>query len=338
MTRDAGGVNGLDVVATPAVNVEFYRDVRPLLQRSCVPCHRAAAPAAGLVLYHLALYGGLPGDYKRLADDRDAQWGYPPVIANGTWRQTNASRYVRMFRSRRSLLVWKLFGARLDGWTNADHPSETVPGDPSTLPAGADPSAADLDFTGTVMPPPGSSVPPLTEEEKMRIARWIDLGCPINSGAESGDGAYGWFLDDQRPTLTVSLPRPGESAEPVTALRFGVADAYSGVALATLSVKADFPVAGRPQGAELADLAAAVDDGVYAIDLGAALPPSAGRHLWVEVADIQGNVTRVARTFSTLGALFADGFESGDVAAWSVAVSCPDPGLGLARRRELRMY
>lgn len=322
VTRDAAGTNGLEVIAAAAVDVEFYRDVRPILQRSCVPCHTAAdpAPPGALVLDDLALYGGLPGDYKRLADDRDARWGHPPVIANGTWRQTNASRYVRMFQSRRSLLVWKLFGERLDGWTNADHPSETVPGDPSTLPPGADPNAADLDFTGTIMPPPGSGVPPLTEEEKMRIARWIDLGCPINSGAESGDGAYGWFLDDQRPTLTVSLPRPGESPEPVTAIRLGVADAYSGVDLATLSVKADFAVAGRPAGAELADLAMAVDDGVYAIDLGTALPPAAGRHLWVEVADVQGNVTRVARTFSTLGAVFADGFESGDVAAWSSAV------------------
>jgi hypothetical protein len=154
----------------------------------------------------------------------------------------------------------------------------------------------------------------------MRIARWIDLGCPIDSGRETGDGDYGWFLDDNRPTLTVSLPRPGEAGEPVTALRFGVADAYSGVDLATLSVKADFPVAGRPPGTELADLAAAVDDGVYAIDLGTALPLAAGRQLWVEVADVEGNVTRVARTFSTLGALFADGFESGNVSRWSSAV------------------
>ena len=45
----------------------------------------------------------------------------------------NASRYVRMFQSRRSLLIWKIFGQRLDGWTNDDFPTETVPGDPSTL-------------------------------------------------------------------------------------------------------------------------------------------------------------------------------------------------------------
>jgi hypothetical protein len=163
-------------------------------------------------------------------------------------------------------------------------------------------------------------VPPLSEGEKMTIARWIDLGCPINSGEESGDGDWGWFLDDQRPTLTVSQPRPGETAEALTAIRFGVADAYTGVDLATLSVKTDFPVAGRPPGTELADLAAAAGDGVYAIDLTTPLTASADRRVWVEVADGQGNVTRVARTFSTLGAVFVDGFESGDATAWSIVV------------------
>ena len=88
------------------------------------------------------------------------------MIANGTWRQTNASRYIRMFQSRRSLLIWKMFGERLDGWTNADHPTESVPGNPATLPPGADPNAADLDYTGTIMPPPGSPVAPLTADER----------------------------------------------------------------------------------------------------------------------------------------------------------------------------
>jgi hypothetical protein len=64
------------------------------------------------VLDDLSLVNDLPGDYRRLCDDRDAQWGHPPVIANGTWRQTNASRYVRRFQSRRSLLAWKVFGER----------------------------------------------------------------------------------------------------------------------------------------------------------------------------------------------------------------------------------
>ena len=319
LTADSAGEPALTVVPASAIDVEFYRDIRPLLTRSCVPCHTAGdpSPPGKLVLDDRTLVDGLPGDYKRLADDRDADWGHPPVIPNGIWRQTNASRYVRMFQSRRSLLTWKIFGQRLDGWTNADHPTETVPGDASTLPGDATPNQADLDFTGTLMPPPGSGVPPLSADEQRTIARWIDLGCPINSGEETGDGAFGWFLDDLRPTLTVSLPRPGPNPDPITTIRFGLADNYSGLDLTTLSVTASFAVAGRPAHAELADLASEIGDGIYAIPLSDPLPELSAATVSVEVADVQGNITRVARAFSTLrGAIFADSFESGDTSRW----------------------
>jgi len=211
LTRDKAGAPAVRTVQRIVVDVEFHRDVRPILQRSCVPCHTGSAPVppGQLVLDDRANYNGVPGDYARLADDQAARWGYPPVIVNRRWRQTNASRYVRLFQSRRSLLVWKVFGRRLDGWTNADHPTETVPGNPGTLPPGAQPDDADLDFTGTIMPPPGSKVPPLTQDEKMTIARWVDLGCPIDLGWGNANARFGWFLDDLRPVLTVSLPRPG---------------------------------------------------------------------------------------------------------------------------------
>ncbi len=319
VTRDGSGDADLVVVDAPAVDVEFYRDIRPLLVRSCVPCHTASDPdpPGDLVLDDTALYDGLPGDYKRLADDQDADWGYPPVIPNGIWRQTNASRYVRKFQSRRSLLTWKVFGQRLDGWTNADHPTETIPGDAGTLPGGATPNQADLDFTGTIMPPPGSSVMALSDDEKMTIARWIDLGCPINSGEESGHGEYGWFLDDLRPTVALSLPRPGENPEPFQLIRFGLADNLSGIDLATLSLTADFAVDGRPSGAELADLAVQTADNVWTVTWSEPLPPTASAKVRLEVRDVQGNVTRVERTFSVAEtAVFADAFESGDVSAW----------------------
>src|SRR5262249_44732333 len=152
----------------------FFRDIRPLLQRSCVPCHTKTnpTPPGNLVLDDTASYDAEPGDYARLADDWQARWGYPPLVNVGgpVWRQTNASRSVRMFQGRRSLLMWKIFGARLDGWSNGDHPTESVPGDARTLPSGADINQADLDFTGSMMPPPGSGVPSLTIDEKMIFA------------------------------------------------------------------------------------------------------------------------------------------------------------------------
>ena len=188
LTKDGGGQTVVQNFAAGARNGEFLRDIRPVLTRSCVPCRDTATAAGHLVLDQTANVPGtngrppLPGDYARLAADQNAQWGHPPIIGNRTWRQTNASRYIRAFQSRRSLLTWKIFGRRMDGWTNADHPTESAPGNPATLPLGADRNAADLDCTGTIMPPPGSAVPPLSEDEKMMFARWIDLGCPINTG------------------------------------------------------------------------------------------------------------------------------------------------------------
>src|SRR5581483_2930060 len=80
---------------------------------------------------NISYVGNVPGTYFRLAADRQGKFGYKPII--GAWRQTNASRYIREFQSRRSLLVWKILGRRTDGWTNDDFPSEEVAGDPSTL-------------------------------------------------------------------------------------------------------------------------------------------------------------------------------------------------------------
>ncbi len=313
VTHDAAGAPDLEIVQQPLVDVEFHRDIRPILQRSCVSCHTQSnpSPPGNLVLDDLAIYDGLPGDYKRLADDQDADWGYPPVISFGpVWRQTNASRYIRKFQSRRSLLIWKLFGERLDGWSNSDHPTEAVPGDPNTLPAGANANDADLDYTGTIMPPPGSGVPPLSADERILFARWIDMGAPIDTAEGTSSDAFGWFLDDLKPTLTLSSPRAGLDLSGFTSLRFGMADANSGIDLASLSVRATFSVAGRPPDAELADLAVAVDDGVYEIAIGGSPGTLDGAHIFLEVYDQQGNVTRIDRKFSTVeGLIFFNDFE-----------------------------
>ena len=315
LARDFQGQPSVVSVDAPLVDVEFYRDIRPILERSCAGCHTAADPnpPADLVLDDYALYDGLPGDYARLADDRRGDWGLPPMVSYG-WRQTNASRYVRKFQSRRSLLMWKIMGRRLDGWTNDDHPTEAVAGDETTLPEGAGVNEADLDYTGTIMPPPGSGYPALTDQEKRTVARWIDLGCPINSGEASGAGDWGWFLDDLKPTLTVSSPRGGALDAPVRSIRIGVADANSGIDAETLSVAADFVVAGRAPGAELADLFSPVADGVFELSLSEPFAPAADAHVFAEVYDRQGNVARVERRFA-VGGLPADGPDL--VARWA---------------------
>ena len=101
-----------------------------------------------------------------------------------------------------------------------------------------------------------------------------------------------------RPTLAVSQPRPRNNAGPLTSIRFGLADANSGVDVSKLSVKADVAVAARAPNAELADLAVPIGDGVYAISLTVPITTVTSANLSVQVADKQGNVTREKVTFS----------------------------------------
>src|SRR5205807_1939609 len=74
----------------------------------------------------------VPGTYARLAADARAEYGIKPLSQHG-WHDLAASRYIRLMQSRRSLLVWKIYGKRLDGWDNEDLPYEAIPGDPKSL-------------------------------------------------------------------------------------------------------------------------------------------------------------------------------------------------------------
>jgi hypothetical protein len=297
LTKDASGSPGVKSAGRTVADVEYYKDVKPILQRSCVSCHsKTGTAAAGLVLDDTTLVNGYDNTYNRLANDPNGQWGIPPVIPSHWWRQTNASRYVRAFQSRRSLLMWKLYGRRLDGWTNVDHPTESTPGVASTLPAGASPDLADVDYTGTMMPPPGSGIPALSEDEKMTIARWIDLGAPITA---QGNGSYkGYFADEIKPTLALSSPRAGVNPSQLTTIRLGMFDAYSGINAASLSVIANFAVNGQPAGAELRSLFTQTDPSVWALALSPPIASLSNAHLVVHVKDNAGNDSTIDRWFS----------------------------------------
>lgn len=229
-TTAAAGRTPTNLSYKKPLDVEFIRDIRPILQRSCVTCHSGSAAAAQLDLSDQTMYavtsvGTVPGDYARLAADSAARWGIKPWTSDRNWRGVQASRYVRKMQSRRSLLAWFVAGARLDGWTNADWPSETVPGDPTTLPGGtASTYIADVDFVDTV-----NHGVMLTTGEKRKIYQWIDLGAPINLGA--------YYTDELRPTLTVSRPRPNINTGPLTSIRVGAADVGDRLDLTTLQVE-----------------------------------------------------------------------------------------------------
>ncbi len=301
--------------ASGVKNVEYFRDVKPILDRSCAACHSVKGDAAAkLVLddhktINVADCDDVPGTYYRLAMDGAGRFGHKPLI-NG-WRGANASRYVRMFQSRRSLLVWKVYGARLDGWTNDDFPTETTPGDVRTLAQKGEPvtntianrNRADLDFTGSVMPPPDAvksgKVAPLTEEDKFTLVRWIDLGCPIDLSydpAKPQAAGFGWALDDQRPTLTVASPKAGSNAS-VERILIGMHDYGTGLDATSFEVVASFRANGVAAGTNLAPKFASLGGGVHELKL-TAPQTGANQKLTVSVKDKQGNVTRVERTFS----------------------------------------
>jgi hypothetical protein len=142
-------------------------------------------------------------------------------------------------------------------------------------------------------------VAPLTDEDKRTIVRWIDLGCPIDMDptAKPQTAGYGWFLDDNRPTLALTLPAAGKNAE-VTRLLIGMHDYGTGIDAKSLSVVADFAMDGVAAGQNLAAQFRPTTQGVWEYRLKQPLTQMERGKLKVSVADRQGNVTRVERTFS----------------------------------------
>jgi hypothetical protein len=319
-TKNETGVRFAKEVKT----VEYFRDVRPIFERSCVACHtqKSDKPAGNLVLdaddtmvktqnpSGLGFDISLPGTYARLAADAAGKFGVKPLNRHG-WTNLAASRYIRMMQSRRSLLIWKVFGQRLDGWQNDDLPFETVPGDPSTLRQHGKPVAdtphnreiAHIGYTRSVMPPPeavkAGKVKPLTDEDRRTLARWIDLGCPIDLAYDPAkpQDRNGWLLDDQRPTLTLTYPRSGENAE-LSRIVVGMHDYDSGLDMTSFKVVADFAIDGLKPGDDLAAKFKPIGQGIWELKLARPVTKLTAGKLTVSVKDRRGNLSQIERTFS----------------------------------------
>jgi hypothetical protein len=307
-------------------NVEYFRDVRPILERSCVACHtkRSDSPAGKLVLdaddesVPVENVGKLPGTYYRLAADNRAKFGHKPV-GYDSWGYPQASRYVRMFQSRRSLLIWKVFGKRLDGFRNEDHPSEPFPGAGTLVYQGKPVDVAkykarvDLPYQGPPCPPPEAvagtyvgaggktiKVAALTDEDKRTLVRWVDLGCPVDldyDAARPERRGFGWTGDDNRPTLTLTMPRAGENPE-LSRILIGMHDYYSGLDLKSFAVTAVFALDGAAAGTNLAPRFRPVSQGVWELRLARPLTALERGRLTVSVRDNQGNLSRIERKVS----------------------------------------
>ena len=327
---DVADASGLRYVNGPH-DVEYHRDIKPILQRSCVACHSKTLdkPAAGLVLDDDdRTEGSLPGTYFRLAADERAK--YSPRIVQKRGKEDDisyvvralsnkdaASHYVWKFQSRRSLLVWKVYGERLDGWSNDDIPTDVFqPGDPRRAkiqvprgPAVSDDDKVylgDIDYAGSIMPPPGAvkagKVQPLSDEDRRMIVRWIDLGCPIDLDPNYDPTAevpttIGYLADDHRPTLAMTYPERGAN-EAIARILLGMHDYESGLDLESLSVTADFEIDGTMPGTKRA--ARFVQSPGNRWQLMRSKPvKSLDRGVdKVSIKDQAGNVTSIERTLS----------------------------------------
>ncbi|MBI3824033.1 MAG: hypothetical protein HY289_15300 [Planctomycetes bacterium] len=315
------------------LNVEYYRDIRPIFERSCVACHshKLDKPAGGLVLDDDAkasypVFGHdagpdvrVPMTYFRLVVGTERY--KPREIGLGPDMMT---RYLARFQSRRSLLVWKLFGKRMDGRSNDDFPSLAIRNDPKSLHLAGKPvkgvdysddqklrywirdNVLDIDYEGSIMPPPDAvkskKVAALTDEDRRMIIRWIDLGCPIDLDDASRERkqpefGYGWHGDDQRPTLTLTYPEPGKNVK-VSRILIGMQDTYSGLDMGRFEVTANFDVAGLPSGKNLASKFRAKSQGVWELVLDAPITKMERGRIVVSVRDVQGNQSRIERTFT----------------------------------------
>ena len=319
---DSHNETGLKFVKENSVTVEYFRDIQPLLKKSCVACHSARngkTPAARLDLdaddetvtgatpgfLSFALTG--PGTYIRLAADVHGNWGIKSWVKSGKWDflgvQGSASRYVRMFQSRRSLLMWTLYGERLDGFDNEDIPYQKIPGDATSWSWKGKPITptdqmreAHIGFVGGIMPPTeavaSGLVAPLTDEDKRTFARWIDLGAPIDLTSSRTEG---WHLDDQRPTLALTSPAIGDNG-PIRRVVIGAYDVGSGLDTGSLKVTANAAIDGVRAGANAASRFTLVSPGVWEWKLAAPMPaPPRGVTLTVAVADLKGNKTTIVR-------------------------------------------
>jgi hypothetical protein len=200
-----------------ARDLEFDRDVWPILKAKCISCHNDTHPSPAMTTAEKAYANLVPPDYR------------------GTGR-------VMAMRPRESLLLWKLHGKSLDG-----------SGKP--LQGGRMPLDAE----------------PLTASELRVFAEWASLG------AARGQGV---FTDDLRPTLTVTHPKRDEAARRIV---IGAFDSHSGLKSIQVTLD-DTDITSR----------FSESDQVWTAELPRTVPSGT---LTVQVADRQGNTSRVVRSF-----------------------------------------
>lgn len=176
------------------VGVEFNRDVLPLINDKCISCHTIEGSANNLVL---------DGSSDLSAYLTIKTTGKPE---GGGYTFPQKSRYIRTSQARESLLAWVVWGERLDGRTN-------------------DTRDSDIDYTDAIHSAHSNLI--LSDYEKRTIARWIDLGSPIDFPQTDG---MGYTDDNQLPIINLKVSEDNKT------LSVGVIDAHSGIDWSSLKV------------------------------------------------------------------------------------------------------
>jgi hypothetical protein len=188
---------GVDKHPGYSYGVEFTRDVLPVINSSCVSCHTVDGTGSALILDGSDNLGDA---YSSLTDDSENLYSYPQV-----------SKYLRVPQARQSLLTWIVWGERLDGRKNSDRDD-------------------DVDY------PSSHPTVSITDLEKRNIARWIDLGSPIDFPELNMSGQAGFrYTDDyQLPVININQPKHGENNKNTAII--GLADAKSGLNWSSLII------------------------------------------------------------------------------------------------------
>lgn len=201
--------------------VDWVNDVAQIIQQRCASCHAEGQPAQQLTGLRL---DGTSKTYDLLITNQyqredgvmiDANTkpgdGLTDLDAPGTDRITprysccTASRWVAKESARSSMLVWALYGERLDG---RDPATGLPPADSGVL---VDKQGLDHPEIWPKVAEHAAYVSGMPESEKRLIARWIDIGAPKLNVQD----------DLIRPVMTLT---PVNSGNSITAVMVGLWD------------------------------------------------------------------------------------------------------------------
>lgn len=203
----SGTVPGVD--SRKSFAVDWINDVAPIIQQRCASCHgegQSAQQLTGLRLdgttqtYDLLIHNQYTReDGVLITANTKPGNGLTDIDAPGTDRITprysccTTSRWVAMDSARSSMLVWALYGERLDGRDN----TTGLPPAGSGIPV--DPSGLDHPEIWPKVAEHAAYVSGMPEAEKRLIARWVDIGAPRTNVQD----------DLVRPVMTITPVNSG---------------------------------------------------------------------------------------------------------------------------------